>query len=171
MHFRETHLPSNTAYFMSKVRSDCKIFKRGKPDESIDYQEITDQTDYQPLYLFPHDGADELSTELVRSFDKPIKLIVPDGSWRQARKFKRRISELKNVPCVGLPPGKKSSYVARNAPHEGMLSTYEAISTALGIIEGREVEEKLDEIFKVINERIYISRHGLRGDQSSPLTL
>ena len=42
----------------------------------------------------------------------------------------------------------------------GMLSTFEAMSKALGIIENKDIEKQLDLIFKIMVERVLISRKG-----------
>ena len=44
--------------------------------------------DHQALYLFPEADAPELSREVLRELgapERPIQLVVPDGSWRQTR--------------------------------------------------------------------------------------
>jgi DTW domain-containing protein YfiP len=38
------------------------------------------------LLFYPSEDAVELDKELVAQDQKPIQLIVPDGTWRQASK-------------------------------------------------------------------------------------
>jgi DTW domain-containing protein len=58
----------------------------------------------------------------------PRRLIVPDGTWQQARRIAARVPELRRLPrlCLGAPSGPR----LRRAPGSGM-STLEAIAAAL----------------------------------------
>lgn len=84
--------------------------------------------------MFPGENALSLS-ELVR-LPRPIRLIVPDGTWRKARKLLYLNPRLAALPRVTLPEGLGSRYRLRKAPSAGALSTIEAIVVALNALEG-----------------------------------
>ena len=63
-------------------------------------------------------------------------MIVPDGTWRKARKLLHLNPGLASLPRATLPEGLVSRYRLRKAPTPGALSTLEAIVTALNLLEG-----------------------------------
>ncbi len=105
------------------------------------------------LLLFPGEGAVTLSRDLVRGETRPVTLIVPDGSWRQARKFGRRIPGLDRVERVTLPPGPGSRYRLRAENPARGLSTLEAIACAVGILESTEAQQSLEALLDLMVER------------------
>ncbi|WP_263144327.1 DTW domain-containing protein [Pseudomonas sp. RIT-PI-AD] len=84
--------------------------------------------------LFPGDEALPLEAFAAGSED-PLLLVVPDGTWRKARKLLHLNPALAALPRVTLPPGPASRYRLRKAPMAGALSTLEAIVQALDILE------------------------------------
>jgi len=155
MHHRERFLTSNTAHLTRRLLKNSDITLHGHLEKPFEFKFLEN---YHPLFLFPHEEAHELNSEFIKSIDKPIQLIVPDGSWRQAKKFHRRIPILKDVVCVKLPIGAKSEYSLRNQSNDAGLCTIEAIARALGIIESTLIEEHLMQGLRVMNERIDVSR-------------
>jgi DTW domain-containing protein len=117
--------------------------------------------------LYPSKRAVELSPEYVATLGKPVTLIVPDGSWRQAAKVARREADLKDVAHVTLPNGKDSLYRLRREPKRGGLATFEAIARALGFLENKEVEVRLEGLFLTMVERTLNSRRGILTTESS----
>ena len=83
--------------------------------------------------LFP--GEDAVALSSLAELDAPLRLIVPDGTWRKARKLLHVNPWLASLPRVVLPPGLQSRYRLRKAPAPGALSTIEAIVTALNVLE------------------------------------
>ena len=96
---------------------------------------------------------------------RPITLIVPDGTWRQASKVRQRMPGLADVPCVSLPPDAPTSYRLRAEFHEGRLATLEAIARALGILEGAHVRTALEELFGIMVERTLWMRGLVRTEE------
>jgi DTW domain-containing protein YfiP len=93
------------------------------------------------LVLFPRGDARVLGPEDAAG-DAPV-LLVPDGTWSQARRLVHRAPELAGAEPVTLPPGAPSRYQLRASPREAALCTLEAIARALGVLEGHAVEEAL----------------------------
>ncbi len=162
MHHREKWLTSNTAHFAELCLDKTSIVQRGLPDDEANYEKLL-TLKKEPLFLFP----DEDSITLTEDFPLgDYHLIVPDGTWRQAKKFKRRIPEFKNIKTVKLATSTPSRYLLRRQAAEGGLSTFEAISRALAILERRpELDQALDSIFEVIVKNTMMSRLGLPKDR------
>lgn len=110
------------------------------------------------LLFYPSDRAVELTEEYVKSFKKPLNLVVPDGSWRQAGKIMNRVESLKDVPHVKLPPGPVPKLRLRKESKPGGLSTFEAVARAIGIIEDYGAQKRLEEFYKIYTERTLWSR-------------
>ena len=157
MHHRELAKTTNTGRLalLALTKSDLKIRgDRTKPFSARDL--IID--DYQSILLMPTSDAVELTPALCAGWNKPIHLIVPDGNWSQARKAATREPDLAGIPRVKLGSGEPSKYRLRQAPRLGDLSTFEAISRALGVIEGPALEETLQSLFDLMIERVLWSR-------------
>lgn len=93
---------------------------------------------YQACLLFPGEAAQTLSAvraQLAGAHSRPLLLVVPDGTWRKARKLLYLNPLLQALPRVALPEGLSSRYRLRKAPLPGALSTLEAIVTALNVLE------------------------------------
>lgn len=98
-----------------------------------DLPSLLNPTGYQACVLFPADDAQPL--QAYRPGDKPLLLVVPDGTWRKARKLLHLNPWLAALPRVTLPEGATSRYRLRKAPAPGALSTVEAIVQALQVLE------------------------------------
>ena len=88
---------------------------------------------YQARLLFPADDAQPLQT--YTPDEQPLLLVVPDGTWRKARKLLHLNPLLAALPRVTLAEGGVSRYRLRKAPGPGALSTVEAIVRALQVLE------------------------------------
>ncbi|EIK51673.1 hypothetical protein YO5_13168 [Stutzerimonas stutzeri TS44] len=107
--------------------------------------------DDRPTYLlFPGEGALELDSLAGRA--EPVRLIVPDGTWRKARKLLHVNPWLAALPRVALPPGQPSRYRLRKAPAADALSTIEAVACALNGLEGTTRFEALLRPFEALIE-------------------
>lgn len=90
---------------------------------------------YRACLLFPGETAQPLPLPMAEADDRPLLLVVPDGTWRKARKLLHLNPELATLPRVCLPTGLNSRYRLRKAPGEGALATIEAIVAALELQE------------------------------------
>lgn len=88
---------------------------------------------YQARLLFPGEGAATL--DLGEGAALPMLLVVPDGTWRKARKLLHLNPLLAALPRVTLSNGPVSRYRLRKAPGPDALSTLEAIVHALHTLE------------------------------------
>ena len=78
--------------------------------------------------------------------------MVPDGTWRKARKLLHLNPLLAQLPRVCLPAGLQSRYRLRKAPEEGALATIEAITVALNLQEAPTCFDELLRPFEALIE-------------------
>lgn len=105
---------------------------------------------YQARLLFPADDAQPL--QAYAPSDQPLLLVVPDGTWRKARKLLHLNPLLAALPRVALAEGAVSRYRLRKAPGRGQLSTVEAIVQALHVLEAPSSFEPLLKPFEALIE-------------------
>ena len=160
VHVSELKLTSNTAQFVEKNLPDhAEIFIRGRMNDTFNPDPILARPG-RALFLFPDENSVELNAEFVANNPGTYHLIVPDGSWTQAKRVKKREEKFDNVPTVRLPSGIVGEYKLRKAPQPEWVSTYEAIAYALGILESKECEEHMMKFFRKWVQATLNSRTG-----------
>ncbi len=156
VHHREVTKPTNTGQLAARCVARSTVTVIGARDQPTVLPVV--EPHEQALLLYPADDA--VSIAEYATSEKPVVLFVPDGSWRQAHKMRRRQPGLATLPCVTLPDQVPTDYRLRSEPLEGGLATLEAIARALRILEGDAgVETALLAVFKIIVDRTL----GLRG--------
>ncbi len=148
IHRDETNKPTNSGLLAvsSLVNSEvCVRGVQGGEPPALAFDAAT-----QPLLLFPHADAQPLARFAAAA--RPVTLIVPDGTWRQAARTRHRVPGLADVPCVALPADEPVARL-RAQPHDQRLPTLIAIARALGILEGVEVRVALEQLFAALVER------------------
>lgn len=146
MHHREVGKTTATGPLALRALSHSTLHVHGTRDQQLDLRALHAQG-RRVLLLYPSDDARVLSSELLTQDPRPVTLVVPDGSWRQASRAARRIPGLAEAEHVVLAQGPASQYGLRHEPKEGGLATFEAIGRALGVIESAQVEQQLEALF------------------------
>lgn len=129
-------------------------------------QTLLNPPGYQARLLFPGEEAQSLQT--YGPSDEPLLLVVPDGTWRKARKLLHLNPLLAALPRVTLAAGAVSRYRLRKAPGPGALSTVEAIVQALQVLEApqsfdpllRPFEALIDGQIAAMGEEVFQRNHG-----------
>ena len=162
VHVNELKRSSNTGRLALRALVNSEMRVRGESKEVLDLRDLLTR-EYRTFLFYPSEDAVELDRELVARDRTPIQLIVPDGTWRQARKVHSRHHELKDVPRVKIstPDSSKFQLRAQHRP-EGM-ATLQAIAHGLGVIEGDRVKAQLMKLYDAKVERTLIGRGLLRG--------
>ena len=171
LHQAELHKTTNTGRLALRCLPNSALALRGRPTALTDAAPPAGATAIErpmlspapgwlaelprPVLLYPHPEASPLDT--FRDGD-PVTLIVPDGTWSQAVRTRKRIADLDRVPCARLPDGLVSQYRLRHAPHAGQVSTLEAIAHALGILEDPGLREALLAVQRLMTERTLQTR-------------
>ncbi|OXR50695.1 DTW domain-containing protein [Pusillimonas sp. T2] len=118
--------------------------------------------------LFPGPEAQApLPLEALAAGDAPL-LIVPDGTWRKARKLVQLNPVLADLPRLMLADGVPSRYRVRKAAEPNAVSTIEAIVRTLTWLEpGQDFEPLLRPFDALIEQQIaamgaevYARHHG-----------
>ncbi len=142
IHAKELKHTTNTGRIALKALTNSEMRIRGYEHTALDLSDLLLPT-YRTLLFYPSEDALELNHELVKESDLPIQLIVPDGTWRQARKVHSRHPELANIPRVMIKTPNTNAYHMRRETTESGMATLQAIAHALGIIEGEEIKNQL----------------------------
>jgi DTW domain-containing protein len=153
IHIRELALTSNTISLtkLSVPEDKIRIQTRGEKDQVIDFSFLEDDK-VQYLYLFPSESSQVFNREYLQKISKPMALIIPDGTWRQTLRFHKRERPLQSIPHIKLDMNIPSLYELRKQKFNHGLCTHEAISYALGIIEGDQIEQALLTNLKIMVE-------------------
>jgi DTW domain-containing protein YfiP len=84
---------------------------------------------------------------------RPLRLIVLDGSWREARRMLRRVPELWALERFTLPAKANPPLRLRRTETEDRRSTLESIADALELLEGDPVATPLRALHELFVER------------------
>jgi DTW domain-containing protein YfiP len=154
IHRREQRKPTNTGRLAIECLPNSQTIVRGH--QSSPSAPFTWDGSTQPLFLYPHQDAIPIAR--FAASERPVTLIVPDGTWRQAAKVRVRVPGLSDVPCVSIEPDAPTMYGLRHETRDGGLATIEAIARAFGVLEGRQVRSALEKVFRAMVERTLWSR-------------
>jgi DTW domain-containing protein YfiP len=145
LHHEEANKPTNTGGLAALALAASTVVKVGQADR----EPVVIPPAGDAILLFPAEHAVPISPDHAGK-----TLVVPDGTWRQARKMRTRIPGLEDLPCVTLPAGPPTQYRLRAERRLGGLSTLEAIARALAVLEGDErVHDALVRVQKMFTER------------------
>lgn len=132
-HPRESRVPIGTAAMAVRSVQGASLIIATDVDRSDELRRIVEDPERRAVLLWPGEGACDLE---AASLPLPATLVVVDGTWSTAKKLVRRNRILASLPRVRLSPKTPSRYRIRKEPRAECLSTLEAISLALGAIEG-----------------------------------
>ncbi|MEO5728685.1 MAG: tRNA-uridine aminocarboxypropyltransferase [Byssovorax sp.] len=156
MHRREAVTSSNTGRLAARVLDGASVRVRGLARErEIDPEPLPPG---RRLVLFPAAEARLLTAEDAVS--EGVVLLVPDGTWAQARRLLRRDDLFQGAEVVTLPPAGPSRYGLRRHAREGSVCTLEAVGRALGVLEGGDIEERLAAVLERFVARSRQARTG-----------
>ncbi|MBT9266320.1 DTW domain-containing protein [Pseudomonas sp. MG-9] len=133
-----------------------------------DLPALLNRPGYRARLLFPADDAQPM--QAYTESDEPLLLVVPDGTWRKARKMLHLNPLLAALPRVTLAEGGVSRYRLRKAPGPGALSTIEAIVQALETLEApttfapllKPFEALIEGQIAAMGEETFLRNHGDR---------
>ena len=157
IHVNETKRRSNTGLLALRALVNSEVRLRGEPGETLDLSDLLSD-DYRTFLFYPAKDAEELSSALIDGDPRPIQLIVPDGTWRQAGKMLYRHPELNGIPRVKLGAGGAPKYYMRAQHRADGMATLQAIARGLGVIEGESVEAALMKLYDTKIERTLMAK-------------
>jgi DTW domain-containing protein len=158
IHYIEERKSTNTGKLATVLLKNSQCLVRGKLGEPVNFDGVF-SPDRETIVLFPYEDAKDLTPDLVKTFKKPVTLVVPDGTWRQAWKMVPNEPLLAGLPKYKLPEGgAPTRYKLRHEHRADGLATFEAIARAIGLFEGENVQRKLESVFDEKIQRMLYSR-------------
>ena len=162
IHHRELSRSSNTGLLALRALVNSEMRVRGEGREALDLKNLI-TLQYRTFLFYPSGDAAELDEALVMQESTPIQLLVPDGTWRQARKIHSRHPELRDLPRVKISTPNNSTFQLRAQSKPERMATLQAIAHGLGIIEGDLVRAQLMKLYYAKIERTLKGRGILTG--------
>ncbi|KJK00556.1 DTW domain-containing protein [Pseudomonas sp. 21] len=161
--------PSEVGHALNTARLAALGLANAELKVGEDFSEL-DLSAWDAWLLFPGEAAVGLADLAAQPVDKPRLLVVPDGTWRKARKLLHLNPNLAALPRVVLPEGLTSRYRLRKAPAEGALSTIEAVVHALDALDApqshadllRPFEALIEGQIAAMGEETFLRNHGPR---------
>ncbi len=157
MHHREQVKPTATGPLALAVLANSELRIQGERDALLDFRDLA-TPERRTLLLYPGEDAPLLEPSLLAGDPRPVTLVVPDGTWRQASRMGRRLPGLEHATMVRLPDGPKSAWGIRQEYHPQGLATFEAIARALGILESPDVQQGRETLFRLMVARTLQAR-------------
>lgn len=155
MHHVEVFRGSNTGRLAVRILEGATLRVRGGRRSGP----VPPEPEGRRLLLFPAPGARVLSAADAAG-PEPLVLLVPDGSWQQARRVGHREALAHGAEPVALPPGPPSRYTLRAIRRPGAVCTFEAIARALALIEGPQIEAPMLAVLDEFLRRFELARQG-----------
>jgi DTW domain-containing protein YfiP len=131
-HPRESDVPINTARIAERALPNSELHVGVEFADSPGVRQAISDPEAPAILLYPGAGARDLVREPPAG---PVTLVVIDGTWWQAQKLFKKNPFLGKLPCYALSPTVPSRYRIRREPAAHCVSTIEAITLALGVLE------------------------------------
>jgi DTW domain-containing protein YfiP len=133
VHADEADKPTNTGTLALRALPNSSVRVVGEGTALVREPPVVLPPGFVHLTLGMSEDARPLAEVMHELRGQPVCLCVPDGTWRQAHRIKKK--HLAGVPAVTLPLGAPTAYALRAESHKGGLATLEAIARALAILE------------------------------------
>lgn len=161
-HVREWRQSSNTGRVASCTLEGAELALWGARDRPLDLVSLV-RADTRCVVLHPADDAPPLQRDGRR-----VRLLVPDGTWRQSVRIARKLAAIPDVERASLPPsaeGQDEGAWLRRAPSAEQLGTGYAIAAALEVLGDVEAAAQLRAAVRVMVDRSLFVRGKLAPDQ------
>ncbi len=132
-HASERDRLTNTGHWAALALEGSAVLEQGLPNVPVDASALAVPGTWV-LFPSPHAPPPGLPP--------PRRLVVPDGTWPQARRMMQRIPELRALPRLPLPPAPAALRLRR--PVAGGMSTLEAVAAALRTLGEPDAAARLD---------------------------
>ncbi len=143
--FREHHKPTNTGKLVPRVLVNAALIRYGEQEVDFDPTELT-RAGVTYRLLFPAPEAVSIAERPAP--DGPVCYVIPDGTWLQCRRMRRRVEGLQGLEAVALPPGPDSIWPGRRQVDPRGLSTFEATARLVAHLHGEEIARPMHEAFE-----------------------
>jgi DTW domain-containing protein YfiP len=131
-HASERDRLSNTGHWASLALEGSAVLEQGAPGAPLDGSLLAAPGTWV-LFPSPHPPAGGA---------RPARLVVPDGTWPQARRMLQRVPALRALPRLALPAAAPALRLRR--PAAGGMSTLEALAAALRRLGEPDAADRLE---------------------------
>lgn len=147
--------PSNTGRLIADVLPDTAAFQWSRTEPLQALVDLVDDSNYQPMVVFPASYADSHRTVLTTPppNGKPPLFILLDGTWTEARKMFRKSPYLDALPIISVDLRKTSAYRLREAHADGQYCTAEVAIALLELAGDAPAAQGLADHFALFRER------------------
>jgi len=165
LHQLEARKTTNTGLVAARCLTNSAVVYRGRAPEGVEAESVEAALggEHEPVLLAPHPTATPL--DVWRGSGRPVLLVVPDGTWPQVSRTRRRIEAIARLPYVSLPDPDVAADRLRAPPRPGRLATLEAVALALGILEGQPVADALMRVYRIMTDRTLWSNGRITTDR------
>jgi DTW domain-containing protein len=118
---------------------------------------------HTPVVLFPVAGAQPVSDFVDVARAGELALVVLDANWRQAARLRKRFASQK-IPFAAAPSSEPTLYRLRKEPHEGGVSTFEAVARSLAVLEEQDTAPLVTAL-RVFQDRTLWTRGSIGRDE------
>lgn len=134
-HALDASRPSNTGRLVTAMLEGSQSLIVGRPGGVPSWS----PPPARPLFTLHPDGRPLTRADRAR---RPC-LLVPDGTWRQARRMTQRVGWLRDGELVRVEAEGRIGKSLRRPNEPGQLCTLEAVAHALDLLESPEVARRL----------------------------
>ena len=176
LHAVEALKMSNTGHLAKLVIPDCSVVTHGaRGRAAVDLSELEethapDGAAWRTILFFPGLEANPLTAAAAAMLRAPtengeatrLRIIIPDGTWSQARRMVKRVPALAALPRYILPASEtltaREAMRPRGNPEPYRVSTCEAIAAAFGALGETAAEAALFDVYDAAALRIALMR-------------
>lgn len=158
----ERNKPTNTGRLALHAFEGAGLSRYAVRGESFDPSPLA-RDDRRYALLFPREGAQVLRPDLLEG-ERPLRLVVLDGTWGQCSRMSRRVPGLADMPAYTLPELPASHWGVRRASDPSRVSTFEAIVHAVETLHGDDRCADLKRFF----DRLCAAMLFMKGKLPSP---
>ena len=157
-HIYEAERPSNTGRLVALVMPNSRIISCGGGTR-IGLSPIDDEFLRAPgTWLLWPDGTGTNSN--VSDLIPPVRVVVIDATWQQARRLYSTMPALRALPRLALPLPKRCRERLREQHRSDGMSTIEAVAAAVAKLEGAEAAKPLEKLYDELVKRTISLRWG-----------
>lgn len=159
-HRKEFYKPTNTGRLIAEALAGTEVLEWSRTEPCQRLEELLADPTLAPCIVFPpaEDYQQRMITQPAVEDGRTPLFIIPDGTWRQARRIFRHSRYLDGLPVISLQQTMDSRYHLRKKIEADQLCTAEVAIAMLEQIGDTHSARVLDAYFDIFNEHYRASR-------------